>query len=87
MSNNKNSDAYYNLITDLGKKIGDLKGYDYGYILPSAGMMIVSYNGTNFLVKAEILSSANDVSISDELNNNKHRFISRIQQITEETET
>lgn len=61
------SNAYYDLITDLSKKIGDLKGYDYGYSSPKAGMMIVSYKGHNFLITAEALSRTEDASISDEL--------------------
>lgn len=66
-SSREEEKANHNLITDLSRKIGDLKGYDYAYNGPKTGMMIISYGGYNYLVTAEPLSYSDQVSLSDEL--------------------
>lgn len=70
--------ANYDLVTDLAPKIGQLKGYDYGYSLPTAGMFILQHKGFNFMITAELLSRAEDQSISDVLHANKFRFTNKV---------
>lgn len=67
--------GYYNLITDLAKKIGILKGYDTAYTVPSTGMMIINHDGINYLVTVDALS--NDVSLSEEMKRSEHYFRDR----------
>lgn len=72
--------ANYDLITDLSKKIGYLKGYDYAYMLPSAGMMMVSHKGVNFMLTAEPISRTEDVLLDEEVSRNKFRFTSKLEE-------
>ena len=81
MTTTEKMTAYYNLVTDLAKKIGDLKGYDYAYLLPASGRMLVSHNGVNFLITAEALSD--DMSLSDEMKRSYHLFTSHLVELEE----
>ena len=76
--------ARYDLVTDLAKKVGDLKGYDYGYSLPKTGMMIIQHRGVNFLATFTPLSSTEDTSIATELRRQEYKFKAMEAQIMEE---
>lgn len=78
---NSSMDGYYQLVTDLGKKIDNLKGYDAGYMLPSSGMLMISFNGINYLLTAEALSKTKDMSLADTMQQNKFRFTSRQEEL------
>ena len=82
MKNNKEMNGYYNLITDMAKKLGDLKGYDVGYNTPLSGMMIISHQGHNYLIVAKMLSD--DKTISEELYNNSYRSAKRLERLSED---
>lgn len=43
----------YILITDLARKINDLKGYEAGYGSPKKGKMIINKDGMNYLIDIE----------------------------------
>lgn len=72
------SNANYDLITDMAQKVNNLKGFDTAYCLPSAGMMILSHKGVNFLIEATPLSRTEDISIGDEMANNKFKFAAKV---------
>lgn len=77
MTNNDIKNAYYDLITDLAKKINDLKGYESAYMLPSSGRILITHNGVNFMLTADILSTTDTTSLHDEMQNSKNEFILR----------
>ena len=43
----------YDLVHDMATKLNNMKGYEAGYANPRKGVMIVNYNGQNFLVDIE----------------------------------
>lgn len=45
--------ATSNLVTDMAKKLNDLKGFEAGYGNPKKGKMIVNHNGVNFIIRVE----------------------------------
>ena len=75
------ANGYYGLVTDLGKKIDFLKEYDAAYMLPSSGMLMVSYKGINYLLTAEALSKTEDTSFAEEMQRSKFRFTARQEEL------
>ena len=43
----------HELVTDLARKINDLKGYEVGYGNPGKGKIIINKDGMNYLVDIE----------------------------------
>lgn len=55
----------YELVTDMTRKLQNLKWYEVGYSNPRKGKMIVNFNGQNYLVDVEPINTRGDGSLEN----------------------
>lgn len=54
----------YDLVHDMATKLNNMKGYEAGYANPANGIMIVNYNGQNFLVDIEPITTKGEPTLA-----------------------
>ena len=64
----------YDLVHDMATKLNSHKGYEVGYANPRKGKMIINYNGQNFLVDIEPITTVGEPTIENAMKEYNHIF-------------
>lgn len=64
----------YDLVHDMATKLNSHKGYEVGYANPKKGIMIVNYNGQNFLVDIEPISTKGEPTLESAMDEYNYLF-------------
>lgn len=64
----------YDLVHDMATKLNSHKGYEVGYANPKRGIMIVNYNGQNFLVDIEPISTKGEPTLKNAMDEYEYLF-------------
>lgn len=64
----------YDLVHDMATKLNNMKGYEVGYANPKKGIMIVNFNGQNFLVDIEPIATKGEPTLENAMDEYNYLF-------------
>lgn len=64
----------YDLVHDMATKLNNMKGYEVGYANPAKGVMIVNFNGQNFLVDIEPIATKGEPTLKNAMDEYNYLF-------------
>ena len=62
------------LVHDMATKLNNMKGYEVGYANPKKGIMIVNFNGQNFLVDIEPIATKGEPTLENAMKEYNYLF-------------
>lgn len=64
----------HDLVHDMAVKLNSMKGYEVGFANPKKGIIIVNYNGQNFLVDIEPIATKGEPTLENAMDEYSYLF-------------